>query len=794
MIKLNKLTLKNFKIFDHIPYVINFNDNNLILLDGPNGYGKTSVFDAIELGLTGNISRLISLENRQNPNDVVVAHNGNSDVEITLEFIDSNGSIRTFQRKLKSKISNSSKKISRFTELWELHEITNGVLTPISETTLNDYFNSINFSRDFLLFHYVQQEESSSFLKNNNEVQRAEELSRLFGDTRESDQHLERLNEISTKLTFVKRGVSAKISSIKELYKIDEGTSTLIGNAEAYFRIFPWLVNESKTPFWDSSTIPELTEEKLNSILREVNNIKNLVKYRVFFARSRSIENIALQIELISLYIGYYHSVKNHETITQKYKSHELVRGYLDILSGFDLVKIKERIDVQALYFSLSLENYNSFEAALSSLEKKLAKVNGINTVYSEIIKHHDLMYRDIIRIPDECACPLCGHDYLIHDTLIHAISDHAQLIRTELSGNEKDLMESRDAFNKTYLDPLIQACRDFLSKQNIYTKEEINILNKAFLAKERFEKIKSWFDSEGIEYNDLLITEFPVKTGTSDLPSSVENLLSRITSAIGSAPEGYYEADAAKVFERLFLDYFNGNQEFLNQLKMEDLEKKENFIKGLYFDSLRNVIDELGTLKEKEDKLDRALNDTGKIIDVVRTQIRRYRKKLITDIEIPFYVYSGKILQTHQAGLGKGIFIKDPTGEDELKNVRLVSNWKSDHDVLNTMSSGQISAIVISLTLALNKVYCNGFSSIFIDDPVQTMDDINMTSLIELLRNDFKGKQLILSTHEDKVSRFLTYKYLKHGENVKIVNLMQRKEYIPSNRYVYRNSGESNK
>ncbi|WP_259334741.1 hypothetical protein, partial [Pseudomonas sp. DP16D-R1] len=68
------------------------------------------------------------------------------------------------------------------------------------------------------------------------------------------------------------------------------------------------------------------------------------------------------------------------------------------------------------------------------------------------------------------------------------------------------------------------------------------------------------------------------------------------------------------------------------------------------------------------------------------------YRKKLITDIEIPFYIYSGKILQAHQAGLGLGVLIKDPTGGDELKNVRLVSNWKSDHDILNTMSSGHIS------------------------------------------------------------------------------------------------------
>lgn len=38
----------------------------------------------------------------------------------------------------------------------------------------------------------------------------------------------------------------------------------------------------------------------------------------------------------------------------------------------------------------------------------------------------------------------------------------------------------------------------------------------------------------------------------------------------------------------------------------------------------------------------------------------------------------------------------------------------------------------------------------LLIDDPLQTMDDLNISSFIELLRNDFKDKQIILSTHEE--------------------------------------------
>ncbi|MBN0473826.1 chromosome segregation protein SMC, partial [Pseudomonas aeruginosa] len=97
--------------------------------------------------------------------------------------------------------------------------------------------------------------------------------------------------------------------------------------------------------------------------------------------------------------------------------------------------------------------------------------------------------------------------------------------------------------------------------------------------------------------------------------------------------------------------------------MSIDLLDKKEIYIKSLYFNSLKEISEELAKLLKQYENLERAASDVGELITIVRTQIRQYRKKLITDIEIPFYIYSGKILQTHQAGLGHGIFIKDPTG-----------------------------------------------------------------------------------------------------------------------------------
>src|SRR5699024_4858991 len=126
--------------------------------------------------------------------------------------------------------------------------------------------------------------------------------------------------------------------------------------------------------------------------------------------------------------------------------------------------------------------------------------------------------------------------------------------------------------------------------------------------------------------------------------------------------------------------------------------------------------------------KLEEQIGELRELLNVYDQEIRKHWNKVMKDIEIPFYIYSGKIIQEYQKGLG--IFIEeDPNGE--ARSIKFVSDNEYDHDAINYLSSGQLSALVISFTLALNKVYANqSLDLILIDDPVQTMDEINMASL----------------------------------------------------------------
>ena len=66
--------------------------NNLVLLDGPNGYGKSTVFDAIELLLTGEIEhsakgKLIALANRKDKDIVIKGILQSDEEEVKLKRI-----------------------------------------------------------------------------------------------------------------------------------------------------------------------------------------------------------------------------------------------------------------------------------------------------------------------------------------------------------------------------------------------------------------------------------------------------------------------------------------------------------------------------------------------------------------------------------------------------------------------------------------------------------------------------------------------------------------------------------
>jgi DNA repair exonuclease SbcCD ATPase subunit len=771
MISIKNITFKNFKLFGPELFQINFSGSSLTILGGPNGFGKTSVFDAIELALTGNISRLVPLENRQNPSDVVVANNNSSEVEIILEL--SGTENVKIARRLKNPTPKDAKKISKFQDLWELFELIDSQWVKSSNDRIDKLIGTQNFSRDYHLFHYIQQEEAARFLKSKNEVERAEELSQLFGGTLEIERNLSSLVLANKRFDVIKGTYERRLF---ELGKLEKPASKDELETITYKQLLTWLAPE-QIPYWDTAETGAISENEFNRALSELSVIKSFVEHRDIFIRNRSLLAASKRRDILDSYMSYYYSIPDlnrYEEINLRYR---VIQKSLDVLQSKSLQKISNS-NIEELFAELRLGNWQEFSFSLTEL-MMLTNLNAQSeNRYAEILETRTGLRDHINGNPNQQDCLLCGSMYVDHSSLIAAIDNQTELLLNILSDQEKRIIQLREAFIEDFLDPLIELLSEEISECYWPSNKEIEGLKTAASIKDRLDKLHDWLLSQNIEVIDIVCKSLPGAEHTENKVGLMEELVTRIEASRTQLTDDYVNTDVDGVYDRIYRDYFNSDSKILLTANIEEIIQKSAYIRIQHFNKSIEASQEINTLREKKGKLEILKRHNLEVIKKIKSKIKQFRKRLITDIEIPFYIYSGKILQSHQDGDSQGIFIKDPTGVDELKNVRFVANWSSDHDVLNTMSSGQISATVIALTLALNKVYCKVFSPLLIDDPVQTMDDINMSSLVELLRNEFKDRQIILSTHEEKTSRYFTYKYKKYNLPTINVSLMNRRQY----------------
>ncbi|MBN2824107.1 MAG: hypothetical protein JXQ76_02195, partial [Campylobacterales bacterium] len=311
------------------------------------------------------------------------------------------------------------------------------------------------------------------------------------------------------------------------------------------------------------------------------------------------------------------------------------------------------------------------------------------------------------------------------------------------------------------------QISDSYMSTLTAYHQVPKSSINKFFVYLARNE----------IDITDLLYTDINSNIEQEDLDSRVEQVITKLDSKFIFS-DGFKEANNTYNFVSLYENIFKKNEENLNVIKIDDIENKKSYIEQQYYQFNKDKQAKINKLNHDIGQLNTLVENLKELEKIFKLEIGKQRAKMIKDIEIPLYIYSGKILQSFREKSTQGIYIKDTVKGEQLGNIRFVSKWDSDHDVINTTSSGQLAGIVIALTLALNKVYSKGFNTILIDDPVQSMDDINMISLVELLRNDFKDKQIFISTHEDSIEKYILYKFIKNNQSVCRVDMLSREVY----------------
>lgn len=783
MIKIGRIRIKNFKHIKDLE--LDFSDRDLIVLDGPNGFGKTTIFDAIELVLTGKISRIKNTAHGLTGYEsVLFVDDENKNTEIKVEFCTNNRSITIAKIvKFDKKLLPTDKRPDNW-EVFETYLLSDFDLEILNgEKMLNDSVSEIlgvkDLGRFFSLFYYVQQEENTLFLKQSAK-QRMDDISPLF-DTQTETMEKKKLSEIKRILNERIQALSGTEGIITTQKYTLETLKVGVSNVDRdnlNNTYFPLINDVRDKKEWDQKdlVINEEIKEKYLAELRNIYSLKQNAKDFINQKFNKEIYEWIDKPEMLEIVVLTYNFVESHEEL-KKLKDME-----------YFLVKNKNKLDRLALHNHLDIDILQDFVVKLNlkidleDLKETLGKLKSyrqnINQT-SEIIRSLNetremvmIHFNNLDEKQLDSECPLCGYDYNMHSNLIQSIELKSSNISLQLDRETKEYNVLYDSFYSNSIIPILESVNDYLSdNKNIVNEELLKSLSQFKKNKGHINKFLVWCQDNSIDISKFLNTNSNQLT---QISVKVRNLIKDLESQLKDVTSDY-----SKFEDNLTTlnSVFSGDIEKVIKLNLEDIIKKAKYIEYRFYQNNSSLIEKLTKdLSILEKELEILLDTTYKIEKIVKVyddKITSHWKKIIKDIEIPFYIYSGKIIQNYQRGCG--LFIHE-SGKGNQKSIRFVSDMRQTHDAINYLSSGQLSGLIIAFTLALNKVYGEKtIDIILVDDPVQTMDEINIASLTELLRNEFKTKQLILSTHEEDTSRYIRYKFAKYNLNTLKINIKEK-------------------
>jgi DNA repair protein SbcC/Rad50 len=799
---ISQLKVKNFKCFDDKKfYEFNFiKDRNPTILSGPNGFGKTTFFDAIELIFTKKITRLNTdiEDKRTNLGKNILLNRADKNGYLVLTLKDENNNSIT----IVTIIDNQIKKLSIGESI--KYSIIDGILNTDEEMEQyllkhNDWksslqnFDKIRYSVDhFNVYYYVSQAESVHFLKNS--ITSRKDSMNVLLNTTTIDGYVDYiLNEIIGKnrnkknviindaINYIDASIETKIRTLK--IKIQEANLSLQKIGYSQLLEYPVdvepLVWDVKMPDFNNKT----TKLDLNSSIFEIQALHNFVvnkeDYKIY-VENEKVNKIINNKNMINDYIDFHQYIENGlidkkrieaiisnlNNLVNIYNYSSFFRNGLDItkFKKEDLFKLKELKDD---LISVNVEEISELIDSIISMKKKLSKRQNM---LNQLDKARTNLYQVKKELDIKSSnCPYCNHKFSNVEDLEKAFS----YLSSTLSGEKNEESQKLEVLIQAVENKFRRDLNTVLSIVEGYDEHRIRELNEIIVKNKQFVRSENRIKDVEILYTYLSKSDSWHELGITEKTLEIERLMKEYL-------KDYRNPDFIDVMNKFnFNSISNKYRDILSVLqpKLKVKENVEQKIQYIQYQASIFKANEINTLRSeikkylvKRRKLNIIREKFDSLQKLYQSSINDYKNQILKKIRVPLLIYTGKILQDYQNGLG--VFVN----KDEM---RFVSNGDAKHDILNTFSSGQLSGFVLAFLFSMNKQFImksiDDIGFILIDDPVQTMDDINISSLIEVLRNDFSNKQIIISTHETDKENYILYKFLKYNLKGQSFNVKER-------------------
>lgn len=772
-IRLKRIRIQNFKLFENFP--IEFSSLNLVVFDGPNGFGKTSFYDAIELLFTGRLRRYTDLvgktvDKRQSANGspLLNDHNGSGDLVIKGELDVDGTSVCLMRRGNRDELEATTSLDELKLKFYRATQFDSEDFSLIEDE--NSYLTDLlgqDYIRNFEFLNYIEQEENIYLLKKKDKDRKVE-IAHLF-NTSDFEERIGKLTEASKKIGKL-CDAKAKASLDVHQKKLDGYRCKLTGEhvSVPFKRFISWKEIDwdgEKLEFPDERYVEWLGKEgELAKLELFLTNIDEFRKDR----ENKKLDRLLADGTLITQFLLCWNFIDSAEDFSKRLA---LKKAIDDLLQAYEQGAlqaveqgkaelplqiqelIRSEIDVQA--YSASITGIIKMQKSANTLSQLIVGVKNSRQAFIEKFMQYDAA------TGAEKSCPLCGYSWQDAKELKANFDTQEDKLEELITESGTELNEAVEDFTKIYLKPVREFLTDHLSKHPI-DEAFVNKLKEAAHNRANLELLNQQFVALDIDLKAFLNYN----------PSINEQLkVDELRAKINEKKHALNPENLRPYFASVFLQIFNERFDHAAKIEKTEIENKRKYIERQYFLHQSKVIKELSLEYNKQEKL---FNDAeilkskiARLKKIYETSLNEYQKSLIENIEIFFHIYSGRITQEVHGGLG--LFI-----ESEKNGIRFLENHSKKHDAVFTMSSGQLAALVIAFTLALNKRYSRN-KLLFIDDPIQTLDELNIAGLVELLRNEFADRQIFISTHEDMMSAYMRYKFQKFGLQAERVSFKER-------------------
>ncbi|TVW29364.1 AAA family ATPase, partial [Streptococcus pneumoniae] len=450
--KIKKILIKNFKNIKETR-IIDFQEN-VTLFVGPNGFGKTTIFDAIELSLTGKIRRIEESDysdGRSSFSAPYFQNNPNQNTFIELMLTNDEGNSLIVSSLYKSSMNTEGSNVPKFSFSkfqrrvrvgpgisFQSDEDFEGSSERDIQKDISQFlgYESEDYSLGdtFDLFHYIQQDETAYYLKQK-EKDRKEQLNFLLniGNYVNRKNRLERLRST---LSSSEKELRAKKGKLK---------NSPIKNNILYSKLS--LRADTDFAFNNKSIIfdEELSNESLNIYLSEITKLqefRNSFSPKDYFLRKQS-EQFEREVLDDKDFTIYLIDIKSIENSLNNFTGWEFGRLWIE-------------------KFEPKLTEYKFKKGQLDDGTESINKLLEIRTR----LKEHST--------GNHSECIFCGYDWGESENLLAAYEETTNQLRKNLTNFEIEVSNLVEELNQLKME---------LQNQIQMEQEKLFVIPDDFLA-----------------------------------------------------------------------------------------------------------------------------------------------------------------------------------------------------------------------------------------------------------------------------------------------------------------------